>query len=726
MIAAVVVIGNSDLLLGKATPIWDAAVEFGPMFYLLADHSKAGRLILWDPWINGGSPDFAEPQNGATSPLLLVYGLLSTNSLHGFVAYWITIWIFGGIGMLLLCRHLQSPAWGGLVSALGFVACGFYTGHGEHTAILYSFSFLPWILLGFDIALRRRSYWNMVVAGVLWGVSALGGYPALTIATPIFLGLWGLGRSWLGSGETECAMAGGRKSRLLFTVAGLCMFCLFGAAVMSPSYAGFLIYAKGYTSRAGGISRDFSMVGPLPPQALGTFASPFLYLLSSPPFKIWPETDISMSNVYMGALVVSLAAISLLRVCKWRLWVVAIIVFFFSCAVGNHLPIRGWLYDLLPPTRYFRMPSLFSAYAIVGVCILAAYGSGDLDKSRISGDARRRGRFVIVSGLVTIVAALAYLQLLRTAHLTLDRVIDPSKIFMTVWLSIIVIIFLWWKGKISSGLLLVGLLLISMYDATSAIKTSRPTMYSEASAGWWDIMTSKHVKSLDLTSHGLGRELYPPEELGRYPHDRGVALKIPVFAADAPMVNTFFKAYVADQVLNRIAVGTQRIWFSDHPVWLPLSENAFADYVRVSHAVGLPPLVLHSPEDMLKGSASTAFQPKSDSENWVQISQPMSPATIELLKYTPNCLSFRYNASEDGWLLVTDRWAQYWNATVNDRSVQIFGGNFIFRAIPVSRGENTVLFRYEPRGYLALVILSWGMISLVALLWIIQQIVSRR
>jgi hypothetical protein len=130
VLAAVLLIGNSDLVIGKATPIWDADAYYAPMFSLVADYAKAGQLILWNPWMNGGSPDFADPQVGATSPLLLAFGILSRDPLHGFVAYWLTIWAFGGIGMLLLCRHLKCPVWGALIASLGFIACGFYTGHG--------------------------------------------------------------------------------------------------------------------------------------------------------------------------------------------------------------------------------------------------------------------------------------------------------------------------------------------------------------------------------------------------------------------------------------------------------------------------------------------------------------------------------------------------------------------------------------------------------------------
>lgn len=348
IVAAVVLIGNRDLIVGRAAPIWDATDYYGPMFSLVADHAKAWKLLLWNPWISAGSPDFADPQSGATSPILLLFGLLSSDPFRGFIYYWISAWTFGGFGMLILSRHLKCPPWGGLIASLGFISSGFYTGHGEHTTIVYSVSFLPWIVWRFDVALARTSYWNMVEVGVLWGLSALGGYPAIVILDPVFLAFWALGRVWF-EDKSYSGLRRTIRQKLMFLVASLCLMGAIGTAVMSPCYIGFLEYTKGYSFRASALNRQRVVTeGPLPPKALLTFASPYLYLLNFPPHGIWPETDITMSSIYMGALAFSLAVVALLDRSRWRWWLGMIALFFMSCSVGSRLPIRGWLYDLLP------------------------------------------------------------------------------------------------------------------------------------------------------------------------------------------------------------------------------------------------------------------------------------------------------------------------------------------------------------------------------------------
>jgi membrane protein YfhO len=714
-IAVVIMIGNLDLVRGKSAPIWDAIDYYAPMFSLVADHAKAGKLLLWDPWINGGSPDFADPQSGANSPIILLLGFLSHDPFKAFVAYWIGFWIFGGLGMLCVLRHLRCPIWGAFIVSLGFVSCGFYTGHGEHTSCLYSFSFLPWIVWRFDLALERKSYWNMVETGVLWGVSALGGYPAVVILDPIFLMLWALGRIWFARAEFGGISSEPLGRRLIFFVLGLCLMGVVGTAVTSPAYLSFILDTKGYTFRSSSLDRHRAVAeGPLPPAAIGTLASPYLYLLNLSPYRIWPETDISLSNIYTGVLVVSLAFAALQLLLRWRLWLAFITAFFLACAVGPHLPLRGWLYDFVLPTRYFRFPSLFSAYAIFGICILAALATIDLERLRKAGISAGRRRFFLVSAVLTIAASLCYCLILRSAHLTFQGAGRSSRLLLLLWLSALATFFLWWRRDISDRLFVTLLVAIAIYDAGSTLAISQQTMYSPYTVGWWKIMSSQHVRSLDLTPYGLDRHLFPPAELGDfYQHDRNVAIKQATLANDTGMVNQYFQPYIADPVLHQLAVGEQRIWFSDRPEYLPLNDKAFTAYMKESHALGLPTLALHSRSEMVGPSSQTTANLSGSEQGPAYSPKSLLPASVELLRYYPNGLEFRYRAAQNGWLLLTDRWAKDWKADVNGRPVEVLGANFLFRAIPITRGDNLVQFRYTPPGYMGLITLSWGVILLV-------------
>ena len=52
-------------------------------------------------------------------------------------------------------------------------------------------------------------------------------------------------------------------------------------------------------------------------------------------------------------------------------------------------------------------------------------------------------------------------------------------------------------------------------------------------------------------------------------------------------------------------------------------------------------------------------------------------------------------------------------AEVNGQLADVFGGNFIFRAVRVTAGENRIQFNYRPAGWPSLLLISWGMLALV-------------
>jgi hypothetical protein len=55
----------------------DADTFYAPYYTLVSDYARAGRVLLWNPWSNAGSPDFAEPQVGAFSPIMVGFGALT-------------------------------------------------------------------------------------------------------------------------------------------------------------------------------------------------------------------------------------------------------------------------------------------------------------------------------------------------------------------------------------------------------------------------------------------------------------------------------------------------------------------------------------------------------------------------------------------------------------------------------------------------------------------------
>lgn len=725
LLAVVFVAGNFPLVDGRVAPTWDAEALFFPAFTLIADHARVGKVALWNPWQSGGSPEYAEPQLGTASPVAVLVGAITGGTESGFRVYWLLIWFLGPLGILVLARHFGAPPWAGFIVALGFAFSGFYTGHGEHTSSLYAFSFLPWVLWRFDLAVTSGRLRYAAEAGALWGFSALGGFPEFTILSGGFLFLWALGRWCCGvSGERttpETASEQRPRPRVSFSVLALALVLLVGVLVLAPSYVAFFLEGAGYSDRVGPRSREEAVgSGAIEAGALTTFASPYLTTLKlhkNP--KLWPTSDVSVTNVYLGALIPILALLAMLYRPKsrWRWWLVAVAAFFLACAVGTQLPLRGWLYDYFPPTRYFRHPGLFRPYSMLCAAVLALLATKDLDGALRESSQPICRLFAFAAVYVATVAVAAYAHVISTVEDVGPWLHRADKHLAWIWLGSIGVSLLVLHIPKTRKLLPILLGILAIIDAGQAIRLARPVVSVSRGSSWPPLtrVNANHNASLDLTPNGLKREVRTPLWLGGARTNETVPMKVATFSNNyETMTNRFQMDFEQRPVLVGMSTGTDRIWFSSDVMTFPPTDTFYAAFVKRSEALGAPVLVIHAPE-MMREVRQRGVTTPLDAEGVQAISQLPAAQRVpaKVPRYTPNHLDLEISAPRDGWLLVTDRWARGWRAKVNGQPAQVFGGDFIFRAVRVKAGENKAEFDYHPAGWPILLILSWGTLVMV-------------
>jgi hypothetical protein len=232
-------------------------------------------------------------------------------------------------------------------------------------------------------------------------------------------------------------------------------------------------------------------------------------------------------------------------------------------------------------------------------------------------------------------------------------------------------------------------------------------------------MNTRHQTGLDLSGAGLNRDVHNQEYFGTYPNNLNLATKTAILDSYLPMWNRFFVAMVKDPIFVQMATGTGRIWFSPSAVWSALDDAAFNRLRARMHQLSAPVFVLHSPEQMLTLAREAPEQARKlaplHGQGPTLTAKACVPAAITHLSYDPDFLAFQFEAPSAGYLLVTDRWAPGWEAKVNGKSRTIFGGDFTYRAVEVDSGRNMVEFRYRPRGFRPLLILSWGMLLAIGI-----------
>ncbi len=687
VLAAVLLLANWPLVSGRECPPFDAFAAFGPFHHMVGVFAREGRWMTWNPWSNGGSLDYADPQFGAYSPFVVVTAFLANGSEAGFRVYWLLAWYLGGLGVILLGRHLRVPRWGCCAVAMMFAFCGFYTGHAEHTVVIYAFSGLPWTIWRADIAMARGRVIDAAQAGALLGLSALGGYPGIIVLSAGYVALWTLGRA-----------LSTRRGPLLrrWIVTMIIVGATFGV-VAAATYLPFFADAAGFTGRTGTLPRDVAVRnGALVPRALDTFASPAIA-----PLDFGAEPDVSLRSVYLGSLAPALAATALFRRKShraWRAWIAALGAVSLICALATTFPLRGWLYDCCFPFRFFRQAALFRGYTLFSVVVLAMYGCRDL-----SGLVRRGSRIVFWQTVAIVVlfgtVGLAVCAVVFPAHRDLERSATTHAI--VIWMLPPVILLaaaarLSWRMRRT---LLVGFIVsLAAVDAVWSAALSGPLLH--ATNDTWYRTSDVRYQDLDLTRRGLARAV---ESLD----NSNLWHSVPVLRSYTPFSNSWYDRLSRHPAFERAATQPDRIFFMKDAPIVAVDERVFTAMLDRAAALSAPVLVRSEPSELI---APVEHRPEEVARDVTGVTGLVAaePVAVHVDRYLPDELTFSVTAPGKGWLLVTDRWARGWRATVNGAPATVYVGDFVFRAVQVPAGQVVVRFTYEKSHGPWLVAVSWS------------------
>ena len=695
------------LFSSQSIPIWDSEQQQMPYYSLLADSVRAGTPVLWNPYGSGGAPDYAITDFFLLSPTVGIVAYVFGSGVHSYQIYWFLMWVFGAWGIACLGRHLKAPDWGICVVNAGFLFNGFYCGQAQNPSSLSALSFLPWIIWRLDVAVCKQRMMPAVEAGAIWGVSALCSYFGLTALSGCFCGLWVAGRILFPEDASQRDTPS--QQRWVRGAAALAAMGAVGLVIMSPALAGMLVEIKGYSDRASVLPRDIVISeNVIDPGSLFSFASPYVPMIKRYHDNFWPDTNLCLLSIYAGASATVLACVALFsKRSAWRVWLFGAAVFCLLASLGYHTALRGWLYDFFPPSRFFRHPALFRMYWLFTLAVLALYATRDMAESIASG-ARVifRGALIASFLLGSIgcgwIVGFVIVRGVGGALAPLDGLADLQ--LFGIWGSLFV---LYWIASSAAPTFMprvfpAALLALACLDGLLAFELNRPIMCIERAGDvqFWRDIEARHRPTLDPGPENFARvarseALAPASTVGML-HNWNLVSKQPVFRNYSPLTNAFHIEFSNTPVLEQSALGFDRIWFAPNAPEIAPTKTNFAAYKTRAIALGSAPIVTHSRESLLKMDPAAEA---SSVDGSIATLKPPLKISPTILAYTTSGLTLRVEAPESGVLLVTERWARGWSATVNGEPVDVKPGNFIFRCVPVSKGINEVAFRYRPFGF---------------------------
>ncbi|MCC0003085.1 MAG: hypothetical protein H6871_09015 [Methylobacteriaceae bacterium] len=714
-------------LSGRVTIPWDAKAHFYPQFVFLARSLARGEPPFWTPNIFDGWPQIADPQSLIFAPAYLLAALLGPKPgfeladglLFGMLG-------LGALGVFLYARDRGWRAEGALVAAIAFAFGGSAAWRIQHVGQVMSFAWFPLALFALSRALDRSSALWGAAAGVLAGFMVIGRdqvawLQVLILATFVLHRLFAPGAvarrflAPLGAGFVAGVLVAGVP--VAFTL-----------ALAADSNRPELVFSE-------------VVKGSLHPASLLTLVAPNLFgtdgplsLFWGPPSDAWGPIDLilarNMGDVYMGALVLVALGAAGVRLRGGDRDVgffagAALVLLLY--AIGRYTPAFGLLFHL-PGADLWRRPADATFPLGAMLAYLAGYGVHRLSAGETRWRVARTAAIVGILFLACLILALGRGRLDQAVGSLLMAAIMLGGAFAL----------LGWIARRPAGRPHLALVLIGLFCALDLGLGNGPNESTGLPPARFDMLrpdsnnTTIRLLREKLAAAtapdrrdrielaGIGFD-WPNASLSQnFDHDLGYnPLRLALFekftaAEDTvglPEQRTFSKAFPSYRSIAADLTGLRYI-----ATGVPIEEidpklkpGDLKFVARTADA-----WIYENPRAMPRVFVATAARaadfgaivrtgvwPDADYRSTVLLAaggdqKSRRPGTARILSYGNARIEVEAEAPDGGWLVLTDIYHPWWEASLDGRPAPIEQADVAFRAVRLPPGKHRLSFRFRP------------------------------
>jgi hypothetical protein len=338
----------------------DAFTGYFPPKFFMSESLHAGYLPLWNPYINFGIPQYGDMSSGFWSPITWLIA-----STIGYNAYTLTAEVLlyillGGIGMYKLSQAWQLEKHTCIIAAVAYMCCGFNIGHLQHFNWLSGAAFLPWCLWSYLLLIHHFSIKNAVRAALVFYMLIASAHPGIIISAVYFfiaVFLFDLFHHYKQQTiKQKIKETLGAHGLLFFILALLCAGMIAGYMDIIPHFV-----------RGAKVSLSDALLNPTTPQSWISPLLPFSTTKNAAFFN----TDISMRNCYFSlVLLLFFIAAVVQPKNKWQKFLLVAGALFMLLSFGG--VFKTFAYKFIPFIGYVRLNGEFRIFTILCFILVAA------------------------------------------------------------------------------------------------------------------------------------------------------------------------------------------------------------------------------------------------------------------------------------------------------------------------------------------------------------------
>ncbi|MFC2151855.1 YfhO family protein [Bacteroidota bacterium] len=630
---------------------WDILDINLPWRYFISECLQNGFLPLWNPYINCGFPQTADPMTWY--PVSWAIGLIFGNDLISLQYEYLFHIFIGGIGLYKLGVLLKLNRETRLIISISFMFSGLFISNAQHFGWIVSAAWFPLILYYYILFCKTLKIKYGIIFILFLFFQLTGGYAGFFIITVYILIALFL-----------YFLFGYLKEKIyvkyvLTNVILAIIFILLSSVVLVSS-----IELSLYLTRYNQLNIDYVISYALPVRALISFILPFATTTNT---EYW-GADSSLINCYFGIIPFVFLIYSILVIKKTKLRILFFIGLLFLCtALADIFPFRKWLF-YLPFMNIFRFPNIFRFFAYVIFLIVSGIGINYFLKENKKETLLKNIILALTGVIITFfIYNSLYIEkwkfkklisfdlktFLDTASIH-DRIVLQAFIVIAI-LTTFYIILRRLKGK-KRNILLILVVIFDMIIATQLNIYHTVIDYTNPKA------TQQTIKNLPGG--------------------------IPI-----PDINEKIK-----DINDLTAPAIPFLWRNLNIYHKKTSYTGYSPYyftaMYKSETEGLIHSVIKNPLFYLSDSIHSNYVIDSLSID------SLSSKKIKIKAFNPNQVELNVKSDKKQLLTFVQNYYPGWKAYVNEAEVDLIRSNYTFMSLWIPNGENTVVFKYEPKNIL--------------------------
>lgn len=680
---------------------WDIVYQAWPNLTYLSRALSEFSLPLWNPYEKGGYAFIADPESALLYPVSWALCVLDRAFELGPQIMLVQVLVHIAIaaaGTWMYLQRLGLPTAARWFGASAFVlsACLF---RFKDQTVLGTVAWLPWMLLAAHHALRKPSWRSGLVLGLAIGLDVLAGYPPNAFRNLLVLGSVGVfDLVEQLRAHTSRGLYLRRLVRSVLLAAGTSV-ALAAPVLVAVSH----VYPD---SKRSTLTRAQLLASPVDiSDALSLFA---------------PALQRHTPLLYVGLIPLLLAIVALGRPSGRRWLWAGLAVSFLLLSCGSNAFLLPALLDGLPIFRAWRIPEQYLYVFSFFVALLAARGLADAltaSRQRLRS-ARAAGTISASFMTVVCISALVVTRLAPRPDSALVE-LAHSGVFLLFLALICVAGLLSANPKLRTYAAWAALPILLLDAALQVepvhkIVQRRPDLSRDA-----ELLALPGVKDGGLAR--IAESYY-------FPYRVGARLGVrEIFGRRTALTSNRFEKYVelASHRYDMLAAANVRYYAGVR--WREIKDQGGDRVQKVGSQVveltkrvpfafwhGAPQIVADKDQALQalqrSGAAGVAIVELGDlSLEERQALRPPSPSgrlvPARVERFSRHAVRLAVEAPSDGVLIINERFAPGWRATIDGTPARVFRANYLFRGVRLPKGAHKVELVYRPFDIVAALLL---------------------